>query len=94
MDCLVDQAGGYVVTSNTVEHIRELTLGISIARICRPQKLALIGRRGELDSERDRIGVSPSLLSPSGARRSEWAVDALLDDGPPCTTAGDGEVGR
>jgi hypothetical protein len=70
VDCLVDQAGQCAVTGNTVEHISELpTLGISIARICRPQKLALIGRRGELDSERDRIEVADEQRAQQIRRR-------------------------
>jgi hypothetical protein len=42
-------------------------------------------------------GVSPSGMSPGGARRSERAglsVDVLLDDRQRCTTTADGEVGR
>ena len=42
-------------------------------------------------------GVSPSGMSPGGARRSErsgLSVDVLLDDPQRCTTTADGEVGR
>jgi hypothetical protein len=79
VDCLADQAGRCAVTGNTVEQISELpTLGISIARICRPQKLTLIGRRGEFDSKRDRIEV----IDEERAQQSAAATGSSPTDFP------------